>query len=1278
MARKLFSLCVWVLPLVCVILAVATCDGRTTLESTRAGDADALVTQADPQSPSGLVDVSTPFDVAEIIQQVHFAFRPAGDYFDGGHETYQVRVARDASFAVTPFLPSPEGGVAGPPLVLRSDAVLRGDLRLDAEPQLTVDEDGSLAIARGSLTEWLENTPEGVQQSWTFETMPAGTGDLRVRVAVEGLPYTETTAGGVHFADPETELGIRYTHARWIDAADRTVEVPARYADGFIEMTVPAGILAESIYPADLDPWAGPEIGTDNPIYMPARNRQAFVDIAFGETAYMIVWEDRRVSEGNTISDVYATRVNSNGSLLTPGGIVVSRAAGNQGNPAVAFDNGEYLVVWEDNRGGGVDIYGARLSQAGSVLDPDGFAIGNAAGDQGNPHVAASDNQWLVVWNDGRSAAKDVYGTRVDPDGNVLDGVGTGISVGSAAGEFAKPVVAWDDYHYLVVWTTLEADYNLYAQGVNTDGGLAGSTVIVTNGPGDQRAPAVSFGATLFLVSWLYNSGSDADIHGCLIDRTGVIAVPNFIICDESGDQESSHSAFDGTNFLVVWDDLRGSAYDIYGSRVTEAGAVLDPAGLALSSASGNQYEPVAAFGISDYLVAWHDYRASGLPDVYATRVSTSGSVVNPNGIVLSVAANFQTWSDVAFDGTNYLIVWEDQRDGTNWDIYGVRLTSDGSLLDPAGIEVSNAVNKQEKPTVAFGGGNFFVAWSDYRSGTFWDIYGTRVSQAGVVLDGVSTGTAVSTAADNQLDPDAAYANDYFLVAWRDNRNGDYDIYGARVNNAGTMVDPSGIAIAVFDGAQGYPSVTASNTQYLVVWEDPRNGTFDIYSTRLQTDGGVNSPSGIIVSNAAGDQLRPEVDSDGTNFFAVWEDNRFPQSAIYGSRINSVGGTVDPGGIQVNIGTAARSKPAIVYDGQYFLVAWQQETSVGGSNIYGSYLRSTGSIIEPLFDISATDYLDESSPNLASSGGGTSLVTYFNFDRSTFYGSKRVFARQVRYFFTGLECEFDGECQTGFCVDGYCCNTVCGEDDPNDCLACSIDAGSTANGTCAVVSVGTTCRPQNGLCDIVEQCDGVSDQCPDDSYAAASLECRPAADLCDSSESCNGAGPFCPNDAVEPDTILCRPTAGDCDVDEYCNGEDSFCPRDGFLPAVTECRPAESDCDIVEFCPGDAADCPVDELHPNGTVCEDGLFCNGEDACVAGDCAGHAGDPCDEDEVCVELTDECVQGDDDDDDTVDDDDDNDDDDTTDDDDDDTTDDDDDESPPADSGDDDDDDSCCGC
>ena len=162
------------------------------------------------------------------------------------------------------------------------------------------------------------------------------------------------------------------------------------------------------------------------------------------------------------------------------------------------------------------------------------------------------------------------------------------------------------------------------------------------------------------------------------------------------------------------------------------AGSVLDPAGIPISTAAGDQIAPAVAWNGTDFLVVWTGTAAPTSFDIYGARVSGAGSVLDPAGIAISTAANDQTAPAVASWGDSFLVVWQDRRSGTSYDIYGAGVGADGTVAQPAGIPISTAAGDQEAPDLAVRY-HFLVAWRDRRSGTNYDVYATRVSPSGVV-----------------------------------------------------------------------------------------------------------------------------------------------------------------------------------------------------------------------------------------------------------------------------------------------------------------------------------------------------------------------------------------------------------------------------------------------------------------------------------------------------------------------------------------------------------------
>ncbi|MEO0098187.1 MAG: T9SS type A sorting domain-containing protein [candidate division WOR-3 bacterium] len=512
-------------------------------------------------------------------------------------------------------------------------------------------------------------------------------------------------------------------------------------------------------------------------------NWQKFPSLIFGDENFFVVWEDHRYLPRSG-PDIFGARITEDGLLLDPEGIPITWGELSECAPHICYNPRyeNYFVVWEDfRRTHGVfpDIYGTRLNKYGVVLDSAGMTIAIPPFEQHIPSVAWGDRNYLVVWEDWRNAFYhgnflDIYGTVVTAEGIVLDTFGMPIATNNY--EQYTPALAFNGRNYLLIWEDgRHGNYDIYGARIDTDGEILDPTGIPISTVSDvQHCPSLAFGNGSYFVVWGdWRNGPPnlSDIYGARVSSDGEVLDPEGIPIFRGVDIQTSPAvAFDGINYLVVWMSREGENNLIYGARVTQEGRVLDPNGFPIGGEFGEKYNPSVTFDGINYFVVWQE-RRNGDFDIYGARVTPEGIVLDPEGIPISRAGDDQGCPSVAFDGVNYLVVWEDRRNGEGYDIYGSRVDREGNVLDPHGFSISGAYHSQTYPKVTFDGTNYFVVWEDFRSGYEKDIYGAKVSPYGLVIDSFS----VSLQPKNQCSPSLVkgFGNQLLIVyaGWVDSIN---------------------------------------------------------------------------------------------------------------------------------------------------------------------------------------------------------------------------------------------------------------------------------------------------------------------------------------------------------------------------------------------------------------------------------------------------------------------------------------------------------------------------
>lgn len=195
-----------------------------------------------------------------------------------------------------------------------------------------------------------------------------------------------------------------------------------------------------------------------------------------------------------------------------------------------------------------------------------------------------------------------------------------------------------------------------------------------------------------------------------------------------------------------------------HSAPAAEAGALRAGAPFAVTPgvSEADQRWPAVAFGGGVYLAVWQEGEAmAGVADtaIHAARILPDGRTLDPKGIPVCMAAGFQAYPAVCFDGANFLVVWQDYRGGKDWDIYAARVSPRGEVLDAGGVAIAAGPGNQIYPTVAHDGADSLVVWSDIRPGFSPEVYQLWGAFVADGRPGDAGGRLMGKAAESLLSP---------------------------------------------------------------------------------------------------------------------------------------------------------------------------------------------------------------------------------------------------------------------------------------------------------------------------------------------------------------------------------------------------------------------------------------------------------------------------------------------------------------------------------------------
>ena len=342
-----------------------------------------------------------------------------------------------------------------------------------------------------------------------------------------------------------------------------------------------------------------------------------------------------------------------------------------------------------------------------------------------------------------------------------------------------------------------------------------------------QRHSSLAFDGTNYLVAWESN-GQDGDSYGLFgqyVAADGTLIDNEFQINTYATSYQSSPEVtFDGTNYLVTWYGAGdGDDYGIYGQRISTAGSNLGTEFKINTYTPSLQQFPKNAFDGTNYMVTWTSYEHDGsLTGVYGQRVGTDGSLVGNEFQINTYTEGFQGYQSVSYGDSNYLVTWMSSQEGSSNGIYGRCIGTDG-VMQTAEFQINTyTTSNQSWSEIAFDGTNYLVAWQGRGEDDYEGIFAQFVASDGTLVgDELQVNTYTD---DTQSTPELVFDGTNYLIVWESNtQDGDgYGIFAQRIGTDGSLIGDEFQINTYTESNQQYSELAFDGTNFFVTWSSLR------------------------------------------------------------------------------------------------------------------------------------------------------------------------------------------------------------------------------------------------------------------------------------------------------------------------------------------------------------------------------------------------------------------------------------------------------------------------
>lgn len=372
------------------------------------------------------------------------------------------------------------------------------------------------------------------------------------------------------------------------------------------------------------------------------------------------------------------------------------RLTNDQGNSSTSYSSGQNIAasgetvhfVWEDDREGDFSLYYKRSTDGGITWGTDTRLVNSPSLSQ-KPHIAVSGDSVHVVWYDDRDIDLEIYYKR-SVDGGLTWGEDIRLTNRASPSKYPSIAVSGSMIH--IAW--IDSDpWNVFYKQSFDGGDTWEEDAQLTNTPWSSWHPCLAVsGSLLHLVYYDYHDGWWEIFYKRSIDE-GLTWEADVRLTDDIGGSYNPSLCSAGQDVHVAWYDSRDGGREIYYKRSTDGGITWGE-DIRLTNAPGiSRYPSIVAAGSKVYMV-WHDDRDGYDPEIYYQHSEDAGLSWNAADTALTKSYWNSLFPSIALAGSTVHVVWTDFRDGNDEIYYKRNPTGSGAILSvtPANQNVTAVV----------------------------------------------------------------------------------------------------------------------------------------------------------------------------------------------------------------------------------------------------------------------------------------------------------------------------------------------------------------------------------------------------------------------------------------------------------------------------------------------------------------------------------------------------------------------------------------------------------